>query len=131
MSEKAATMLMFDGVAYDAMQLYVNTFKDAKITHMERYGTGQAGQAGSIKIAQFEINGQRFMCFDSPTKYDFRFSPAMSIFIDFEHADDLKRAYAKLSDQGQVMMQLGHHGFSTLFGWIADRYGVNWQLNLK
>ncbi len=28
------------------------------------------------------------------------------------------------------MMPVDTYGFSTLFTWISDRFGVSWQLNL-
>jgi len=28
------------------------------------------------------------------------------------------------------MMPLDNYGFSQKFGWIADKFGVSWQLNL-
>ena len=31
---------------------------------------------------------------------------------------------------GQVLMPLDNYGFSARFGWVADRFGVSWQLNL-
>jgi predicted 3-demethylubiquinone-9 3-methyltransferase (glyoxalase superfamily) len=42
------------------------------------------------------------------------------------------RALAEaLGDGGGVMMPIGNYGFSRLFTWLADRFGVSWQLNLK
>ena len=29
------------------------------------------------------------------------------------------------------MMPVDNYGFSTLFTWIADPFGVSWQLNLR
>ena len=37
---------------------------------------------------------------------------------------------AALSRDGAVLMPLGGYGFSQLFTWINDRFGVSWQLNL-
>ena len=35
-----------------------------------------------------------------------------------------------LSHSGQVLMPLDDYGFSKQFGWVNDRFGVSWQLNL-
>jgi len=49
---------------------------------------------------------------------------------EFESAAELERVYAALADGGQALMPLGAYGFSTRFGWVNDRFGVSWQLNL-
>lgn len=38
--------------------------------------------------------------------------------------------FQKLSEGGSVMMPLDNYGFSKKFGWVSDKYGVSWQLNL-
>jgi len=31
---------------------------------------------------------------------------------------------------GKVLMPIDDYGFSKKFGWVNDRFGVSWQLNL-
>jgi predicted 3-demethylubiquinone-9 3-methyltransferase (glyoxalase superfamily) len=30
-----------------------------------------------------------------------------------------------------VLMPIDNYGFSARFGWLKDRFGVSWQLNLS
>jgi uncharacterized glyoxalase superfamily protein PhnB len=38
--------------------------------------------------------------------------------------------YAALTEGGEALMPLGEYGFSQKSGWLRDRYGFSWQLNL-
>ncbi|MGZ3350339.1 MAG: VOC family protein [Xanthobacteraceae bacterium] len=33
-------------------------------------------------------------------------------------------------DGGQIFMPLDKYPFSPKFGWLSDKFGVSWQLNL-
>jgi predicted 3-demethylubiquinone-9 3-methyltransferase (glyoxalase superfamily) len=126
----ATPFLMFQGDAQAAMDLYIATFPDSQAVRAERYGTGEPGAVGTIKVAVFELCGREFMCSDSPTKHDFSFSPSSSIFVEFDTREQLEQAFRELSDGGEVLMPLGNYGFSPRFGWVNDRFGVSWQLNV-
>ena len=67
---------------------------------------------------------------DSPPVHDFDFTPSISLFVDFESDETLETAFAKLSETGKIMMPLDDYGFSKRFGWLSDKFGVSWQLNL-
>jgi predicted 3-demethylubiquinone-9 3-methyltransferase (glyoxalase superfamily) len=121
---------MFDGKAEEAMNFYVSLFADARVVSISRYGAGEAGKEGSVVRAVFTLADQTVMCIDSPVKHDFTFTPAASLFVDCSGDTQIEGLFAKLSEGGQVMMPLGNYGFSRRFGWVADRYGVSWQLNL-
>lgn len=124
------THLMFQGDAEAAVELYALVFKDFLVCNVERYGEGEPGTAGSFKSAQVSFSGHELTIFDSPPVHDCNFTPSMSLFVGFETQDDLDAAFADLSKEGQVMMPLDDYGFSARYGWIADRFGVSWQLNL-
>ena len=128
--QKIKTFLMFEGRCEEAMNLYVSLFPDGAITAIRRYGAGEMGAEGSVKQASFSINGQAFMCSDSPVKHDFTFTPAMSLFVECADEAEIDRLFAKLSDGGQVLMPLNAYPFSPRFAWVSDKFGVAWQLNL-
>jgi predicted 3-demethylubiquinone-9 3-methyltransferase (glyoxalase superfamily) len=130
MAKAITTFLMFDGAAEQAMKLYVSLFGDAEITSIEYFVSGEPGTEGTVKRGDFRLGGQVFRCFDSPMKHPFTFTPSMSIFVDCADAAEQERLYATLSEGGKVLMPLDHYGFSTRFGWITDRFGVSWQINL-
>lgn len=127
----AKPFLMFqDGDAQAALDLYFATFPDSKMLQVERYAAGEPGPAGTIKVAIFMLCGREFMCSDSPVKHAFSFTPASSTFVDFASAAELERVFAILAEGGQILMPLDNYGFSQRFGWLNDRFGVSWQLNL-
>jgi predicted 3-demethylubiquinone-9 3-methyltransferase (glyoxalase superfamily) len=121
---------MFTGVAEEAMTLYVSLFGDSAITHIERYGPGEMGPEGTVKLARFTLAGREFLCIDSPPVHAFTFTPSMSLFVECESEAELDSVFGHLSECGAVLMPLGNYGFSTKFGWLTDRFGVSWQLNL-
>jgi predicted 3-demethylubiquinone-9 3-methyltransferase (glyoxalase superfamily) len=131
MKRKIKTHLMFDGVAGEAMDFYVSLFEGSAVHHVERYGPGEMGKEGTVKLASFRIADQEFLCIDSPVKHDFTFTPATSVFVECDSAAELDRVFARLADGGNVLMPVGDYGFSARFGWACDRFGLSWQLNLS
>lgn len=128
---KARPFFMFqEGNAQAALDLYFATFPDSKMLHAERYAEGEPGPVGTIKVARFTLCGREFMCSDSPVKHAFTFTPASSTFVDFDSAPELECVFAVLAEGGQILMPLDNYGFSARFGWLNDRFGVSWQLNL-
>src|SRR5262245_52650368 len=126
----ARPFFMFQGgVAQAALDLYFATFPESRMVRVERYGKGEAGPAGTIKVAVFTVCGREFMCSDSSVEHHFSFTPSSSTFVEFDSVSELERVFAALSEGGQVFMPLGNYGFSERFGWINDRFGVSWQLN--
>lgn len=130
MVEKVTPFLMFEGKAEAALDLYVRLIPGAAVTRMEFYGPGGPGPEGQVSRAVFTLCGREFMCFDSPAHHAFSFTPSVSMFVDCEDEAEVDRLFAGLSEEGEVLMPLGSYGFSRRFGWVNDRFGVSWQLNL-
>lgn len=85
--------------------------------------------SGKVQQAEISFAGQNLIVIDSPAVHAFGFTPSMSLFVNFEAVEALDLAFQRLSDGGEVMMPLDDYGFSRRFGWLADRFGVSWQLN--
>ena len=130
MSQKITTFLMFEGKAEEAMTFYLSLFDDASVVSLTKYGPEGPGAEGSVMHAIFTLAGQQFMCMDSSVKHAFGFTPSVSLYADCADEAEIDRLYAALAEGGGELMALGNHGFSTKFGWVNDRFGVSWQLNL-
>ncbi|WP_042347188.1 VOC family protein [Bacillus massiliigorillae] len=127
--KKVTPFLMFQGNAEEAMNYYTSLIEDSAITSIIRYGANEAGDEGSVMQATFSLRGQEIMCIDSNIKHDFTFTPSFSLYITCDTEEEINRLYEGLSDGG-VLMQLGDYSFSKKFGWVVDKFGVSWQLNL-
>lgn len=129
--EKVTPFLMFqEGNAEEAMNFYTSLIEDSAINSIVRYGANESGDEGTVMQATFTLKGQEFMCIDSNIKHQFSFTPSFSIYLTCDSEEELDRLYEKLNEGGQALMPLGDYGFSQKFGWLNDRFGVSWQLNL-
>jgi predicted 3-demethylubiquinone-9 3-methyltransferase (glyoxalase superfamily) len=130
MVQSCLPFLMFQGEGAAALDFYLSTFPDARAEQVERYGEGEAVPAGGLKGAQLVIAGQRIRLFDSPPVHNFTFTPSFSLFLECDDEDELRQLGGTLAEGGGVLMPVDNYGFSRLFTWVNDRFGVSWQLNL-
>ena len=128
MTKSIHTHLMFEGNCEEALNLYVSVFSNSEITDITRFEEGD--HAGKVMMATCMINGAKVTALDSPQPHDFTFTPSMSFFVECESEDELKAAFEKLNEGGTVRMPIDDYGFSKVFGWTDDKFGVSWQLNL-
>jgi predicted 3-demethylubiquinone-9 3-methyltransferase (glyoxalase superfamily) len=122
--------LMFEGKAGEAMEFYASLFPEGRVEDVSRYGPGEQGAEGSIRLARFTLAGQSVRCIDSPVHHAFGFTPAFSFFVDCGSQAEQDRYAEALSEGGKWLMELADYGFSRRFGWLEDRFGVSWQINL-
>lgn len=116
--------LWFDTQAKEAAELYVATFGgDSKIDTVTTLHDTPSGDSG---VVSFQLAGQPFMAISAGPV--FKFNPAISFFICCETTAEVDTFWEKLSPGGSVLMELGKYPFSEHYGWLADKYGVSWQI---
>jgi predicted 3-demethylubiquinone-9 3-methyltransferase (glyoxalase superfamily) len=118
--QKISPFLWFDSNAEEAINLYVSIFKNSKIVNVSRYGEEGAKVSGrpkgSFMTATIELNGQTFMVLNGGPL--FRFTEAISFFVNCETQEEVDFFWEKLSDGGS----------ESQCGWLKDKFGVSWQI---
>jgi predicted 3-demethylubiquinone-9 3-methyltransferase (glyoxalase superfamily) len=126
--QKITPFLWFDGNVAEALDFYTSVFKDSKIITTHRSGGPIPGQEGKIFSATFELAGQELYALDGGPQY--KFTPATSFFVNCETQEEIDGIWKKLAENGTVLMELNKYPFSEKFGWVQDKFGLSWQLNL-
>jgi predicted 3-demethylubiquinone-9 3-methyltransferase (glyoxalase superfamily) len=119
---------MFQGQAQAALALYREVFPDFEQVMLQEHPPGE--MAGQVAMARVRIGGQEIMLNDSPPVHAFTFTPSSSIFVECDDEVQLRELAGKIGGGERVMMPVDNYSFSTLFAWVADPFGVSWQLNL-
>ena len=116
MNHKISFCLWFDNQAQQAAAFYTDTFQDAKV------------QEDSGMTVTFSIGERKFMALNGGPM--FKINPSVSFFVFCPTEDEVEKLWAKLSDEGYVMMPLNNYPWSEKYGWCKDKFGVNWQIML-
>lgn len=126
--QKIVPYLWFNDNAEEAVNFYTSLFKNSRAGSVLRYGEAGPGPEGAVMTVTFYLHGQEFVALNGGPQ--FTFTPAISFFVNCETQQEIDELWEKLSDGGSVLMELGTYPFSEKFGWVADKFGVSWQLNL-
>ncbi len=122
--------LWFDKEAEEAAKLYTSLFKISKMGKMTRYGKAgfeiHGQPEGKVMTVEFELEGQKFIGLNAGPI--FRFTPAVSFLVACKNKDEVDALWAKLSEGGLALMELGDYPFSERYGWTQDRFGLSWQV---
>ena len=66
--------------------------------------------------ASFQLEGQDFTALNGGPAY--KFTPAISLYVDCGSQEEVDRLWAKLSESGKIQA----------CGWVTDKFGVTWQI---
>jgi len=114
--QKITPFLWFDDKAEEAMHFYVSIFKNSKIGTVTRYGEAGPGPKGTVMSATFQLDGQEFFALNGGPHY--KFTPAISLFVNCETQQEVDELWDKLSAGGR----------KDRCGWLQDKYGLSWQI---
>ena len=115
-AQKITPFLWFGGKAEEAANFYVSVFKNSKVVQLTRYGDAGPGPKGTVMSAIFQLEGQRFYALNGGPQ--FKFSPAISLFVDCETQQEVDELWEKLSAGGKT----------NRCGWLDDKFGLTWQI---
>ncbi len=131
--QKIAPCIWYDNNALEAAEFYVSVFENSRISYvthiLENDVFPSELPAGTPLTVRFTLCGQELMALNGGPV--FRPTPAVSFFVDCESEEQLDTLWAKLSEGGFVMMELAEYPFSKRFGWLADKFGVSWQISFS
>lgn len=114
--QKITPFLWFNDNLEEALNFYTSIFKNAKVGNVVRYGKSGPGPEGTAMTATFELEGQQFMALNGGPM--FRFTEAVSFFVNCETQEEVDMFWEKLSEGGQ----------KSRCGWLKDRFGLSWQI---
>ncbi len=108
--QKITPFLWFDGKAEEAASFYVSIFRNSKVL------STMPGPNGAVLGVEFELAGQRFIALNGGPQ--FKFTPAISFFVNCETQQEVDDFWDKLSAGGKQLQ----------CGWLEDKFGVSWQV---
>ncbi|ARU04552.1 hypothetical protein CCO03_07560 [Comamonas serinivorans] len=119
---RIAPCLWFDSQAEEAARFYAGIFPNSAIGLITRYsevGFEHHGRpAGSVLTVSFTLDGQEMVALNGGPV--FQFNPAVSLMVNCDTQAEIDHYWARLGEGGDPNAQQ--------CGWLADRYGVSWQI---
>ena len=121
--QKITPTLMFvgkqSGKAEEAINFYTSVFKDGQIGGILRYGKGEEPDGeGTVKHAEFTLEGQEFAAMDSAHGHNFSFNEAISFMVHCDTQDEIDYYWDKLSADPMAEQ----------CGWLKDKFDLLWQI---
>jgi predicted 3-demethylubiquinone-9 3-methyltransferase (glyoxalase superfamily) len=129
--QKIVPHLWFDKQAKEAAEFYATVFPNSRVKSVQ---TLHNTPGGDTEVVSFDVLGYSFVAISAGPL--FKFNPSISFMINFDPSQDkaaktrIDEVWGKLSKGGDVLMEIEKYPFSERYGWVADKYGVSWQLIL-
>ena len=133
MQSKLNPYLSFKDNTREAMEFYRTVFggKLDLSTFKDFHASQDPSEDNMIMHSVLEAdNGITFMASDTPSRMEYRAGTNMSMSLSGDNEAELKAYFEKLSAGGMVAMPLEKAIWGDSFGMCADKYGVQWLVNI-
>ena len=112
------THLWYAKEAEEAARFYASIFPDSRVERVTPlWSDSPSGPAGSVKVVDFTLLGQRFQAISAGPHHEF--NDAVSLVVLCEDQAELDRYWNALLAGG---------GQAQACGWLIDRFGLRWQI---
>lgn len=82
-----------------------------------------------VMHTRLNIHGSNIMFSDSSPGMDFVAGNNISLVIVSANMDEIKSLFNKLKENGTVLMELQETFWSKCYGYVTDKFGIQWQFN--
>lgn len=104
--------------AEEAAAFYASIFPDSRVDRVTSLQSeSPSGPAGSVKVVDFTLFGQRFQAMTAGPHHDFNDAISMVVLCDDQ---------AELDRYWHALLAGG--GKEQACGWLIDRFGLRWQI---
>ncbi|QCT20938.1 VOC family protein [Jejubacter calystegiae] len=114
--------------AQEAVSFWLQAFENGHERMRNYYPDDRHLPRGTVMTVDFSLWDCELLALNGDAKMPF--SPAQFLRVDCSSRERLERLWAALSEGGSELMALDSYPFSDCFGWLADPFGLNWQLRL-
>lgn len=135
----------FNSTAGEAVDFYLETFAvctDTQMLHTQRYPAGGLPEhmealGGDVATIDFRLGNMHLRALNSNQDVEKNPSISLTVLFDPDIEPDAHEKFTALwealnaSEHSMALMpDSDQYPFADRFGWVADAYGISWQLNL-
>jgi PhnB protein len=89
-----------------------------------------AGPTERLMHARLLSDGAVIMATDGSTEYPATVGDSMAVSLIGSDKDAMSKIFNQLAEGGKVKMALSESSWGDLFGYLEDRFGINWMLDV-
>lgn len=134
MSISISPYINFGGKAREAFEFYQKALSgELNLTTFNPDGPPKpAGPGDSIMHGTLTLeDGVIIMGSDGMAEYPAKVGENFAIAISGNDKDKLTKAFEILSEGGNVKQTLKEESWGDTFGWIEDKFNINWMINIS